>query len=83
MPFEVKQEGKFKYIEEGQGENLVLLHGLFGALSNWDTVINEFKDKFKIIIPMLPIYDLPFRKIGLDALVDHLEGFVNLKKLKI
>jgi pimeloyl-ACP methyl ester carboxylesterase len=81
MAFELKQVGKYKYIEEGSGENLVLLHGLFGALSNWDSVINIFKEKFRIIIPMLPIYDLPFRKVGLDALVDHLEGFVNLKKL--
>jgi len=81
MPFEIKQVGKYKYIEEGSGENLVLLHGLFGALSNWDTVINRFKDRYRIIIPMLPIYDLPFRKVGLDALVDHLEGFVDLQQL--
>lgn len=81
MPFEIKEAGKYKYIEEGSGPNLVLLHGLFGALSNWDVVINEFKDKFKIIIPMLPIYELPFRKVGLDALVDHLEGFIDLKKI--
>lgn len=81
MAFELKQVGKYSYIEEGSGENLVLLHGLFGALSNWDSVINKFKDKFRIIIPMLPIYDLPFRKVGLDSLVDHLEGFVDLKKL--
>ena len=81
MPFAVKEDGKYRYIEEGSGENLVLLHGLFGALSNWDSVINKFKDNYRIIIPMLPIYDMPFRKVGLDALVDHLEGFVNLRKL--
>ncbi len=81
MSFEVKEVGKYKYIEEGSGPNLVLVHGLFGVLSNWDSVINEFQDKFRIIIPMLPIYDLPFRKVGLDALVDHLEGFIDLKKL--
>lgn len=81
MSFEVKEVGKYKYIEEGSGPNIVFLHGLFGALSNWDSVINEFQDKFRIIIPMLPIYDLPFRKVGLDALVDHLEGFIDLKKL--
>lgn len=81
MPFEIKQEGKYKYIEEGAGENLVLLHGLFGALSNWDDVIKKFKDHFRIIIPMLPIYDLPFRKISLESLVDYLEEFVNLKGL--
>lgn len=81
MSFEIKEVGKYKYIEEGSGPNLVFLHGLFGALSNWDSVIHEFQDKFRIIIPMLPIYDLPFRKVGLDALVDHLEGFIDLKKL--
>ncbi len=81
MPFEIKEAGKYKYIEEGSGPNLVLLHGLFGALSNWDLVINKFKEKFRIIIPMLPIYDLPFRKVGLDSLVDHLEGFIDLKKI--
>lgn len=81
MPFEIKEVGKYKYIEEGSGPSLLLLHGLFGALSNWDAVINRFKDKFRVIIPMLPIYDLPFRKVGLDALVDYLEGFVDHKKL--
>lgn len=81
MPFEIKEAGKYKYIEEGDGPNLVLLHGLFGALSNWDLVINKFKDKFRIIIPMLPIYELPFRKVGLDSLVDYLEGFIDLKKI--
>jgi pimeloyl-ACP methyl ester carboxylesterase len=81
MPFEIKEVGKYKYIEEGSGPNLVLLHGLFGALSNWDDVINKFRDRFRIIIPMLPIYELPFRKVGLDSLVEHLEGFVDLKKI--
>lgn len=81
MPFEIKEVDKYKYIEEGSGPSLLLLHGLFGALSNWDAVINRFKDKFRVIIPMLPIYDLPFRKVGLDALVDYLEGFVDHKKL--
>jgi 2-hydroxy-6-oxonona-2,4-dienedioate hydrolase len=34
MDYELKEDGKFKYLEEGSGPNLVLLHGLFGALSN-------------------------------------------------
>ncbi len=81
MSYKLKETGKYKYIEEGSGENLILLHGLFGALSNWDAVIETFKHQFRIIIPMLPIYDLPFRKLGLDALVNYLEGFIDLKKL--
>ncbi len=82
MPYSLHEHGKFKYIDEGAGPNLVLLHGLFGALSNWDTVIEKFKDRFRIVIPMLPIYELPFRRVGLDALVEHLEEFIALKKLQ-
>lgn len=29
MQYEVKHQDKYKFIEEGQGEPLVLLHGLF------------------------------------------------------
>jgi len=35
MQYEIKQEEKFRFIEEGEGEPLLLLHGLFGALSNF------------------------------------------------
>ena len=39
MEYEIKQLGKFKFVEEGEGEPLVLLHGLFGALSNFKDLI--------------------------------------------
>jgi len=40
MSYEIKQDNKFKYIEEGDGEPLVLLHGLFGALSIFKILLN-------------------------------------------
>ena len=42
MDITIKKEGKFQYIEEGEGEVLLLLHGLFGALSNWRDVTDFF-----------------------------------------
>ena len=42
MQYEVKKHDKFKYIEEGEGETLVLLHGLFGAMSNFSDLIEYF-----------------------------------------
>ncbi len=59
MKYQVHEEGGFRYIDEGQGENMLLLHGLFGALSNWDGVIDGFSDRFRVLIPVLPIYELP------------------------
>ncbi|BDD03100.1 alpha/beta fold hydrolase [Aureibacter tunicatorum] len=81
MEIEVKTAGKYKYIEEGEGEVLVLLHGLFGALSNWESVLERFSKKYKVIIPFMPIYDMPMRKAGLKELVKFVENFVEEKGL--
>ena len=50
MQFEIKQQDKFKYVEEGQGETLMLLHGLFGALSNFEALINYFRHHFPTLL---------------------------------
>ena len=43
MEYDIKEEGRFKYIESGGSEdNLLLLHGLFGALSNFQGIISHF-----------------------------------------
>jgi pimeloyl-ACP methyl ester carboxylesterase len=81
MGLEVKEEQGFRYVEEGQGPVLLLLHGLFGALSNWEGVVNGFSRNYRVIIPMLPIYEMPIREAGLEGLRKFVEDFVALKKL--
>lgn len=73
MNYEIKQYGKFKFIEEGEGEPLILLHGLFGALSNFSHLIHHFKATNKVIVPMLPLFDLDL----LHTSVGGLKKFVN------
>jgi pimeloyl-ACP methyl ester carboxylesterase len=82
MTIKVKEERGFRYVDEGQGPILLLLHGLFGALSNWEGVVNGFSKKFRVIIPMLPIYEMPIREAGLDGLCQFVEGFVSQKQLE-
>lgn len=82
MNFTIHEAGKFKYIEEGEGEILLLLHGLFGALSNFTDLITGFSRDFKVVIPMLPIYELPFLKVNLGNLTHYIEDFVNHKQYK-
>ena len=72
MDYEIKQSGKFKYIEEGEGEPLVLLHGLFGALSNFKYLIEHFKTTNKVVVPMLPLFEL----VLLHTTVGGLKKFV-------
>ena len=81
MEFKIKEDGGYKFIDEGEGKVLLLLHGLFGALSNWDSVVNHFKKNYRVVIPLLPIYEMPIRQAGLEGLVQHLSGFVKKKGL--
>ncbi len=81
MAFNIKEEKGYKFIEEGEGEVLLLLHGLFGALSNWEGVVNRFSSEYRVVIPMLPIYEMPIKQAGLDGLVSFLEDFIALKNL--
>lgn len=78
----VKEEDGFKYIEEGEGDVLLLLHGLFGALSNWDDVTNAFKSQYRVVIPLLPIYELPLLTTGVTTLAKYLLKFVKYKQLR-
>ncbi len=83
---EIKETQDFKYIDEGEGEILMLLHGLFGALSNWDGVVKEFSKTHRVIIPMLPIYEMPIKQAGLEGLTKFVEDFVekmNLSKINV
>jgi pimeloyl-ACP methyl ester carboxylesterase len=81
MSLVVKEENGFKFVDEGKGQTLLLLHGLFGALSNWEGVVARFSKQFRVVIPMLPIYDMPVREAGLDGLRKFLEDFVAFKNL--
>lgn len=81
MNVTIKEEKGFKFIEEGEGEVLLLLHGLMGALSNWQDVIEEFKTSYRVIIPMLPIYDMPILTTGVKSLSNFLAKFVKAKEL--
>ncbi|WP_207535076.1 alpha/beta fold hydrolase [Desertivirga arenae] len=82
MSFAIKEENGFKYIEEGEGEVLLLLHGLFGALSNWEDVTNQFSSQYRVVIPLLPIYELPLLTTGVTTLAKHVHKFVKFKKLQ-
>ena len=81
MELQIKQENDFKYIDEGQGEILLLLHGLFGALSNWEGVVKHFSKKYRVVIPMMPIYEMPLKEASVDGLVKYIESFVNDQSL--
>ena len=72
----IHQQHGYDYVEEGQGPVLLLLHGLFGALSNWEDVVREFSPRYRVVIPVLPIPTMPLGKASIPGLVEYVEIFV-------
>jgi pimeloyl-ACP methyl ester carboxylesterase len=82
MKYEIKKAGKFTYIEEGNGEVLMLLHGLFGALSNFEHTIEAFKQTHKVVIPMLPIFECDLKDANIEGYAQYVYDFVELQQYK-
>ena len=82
MSSKLIEDGKYSYVEAGEGKPIIVLHGLMGALSNFDGVLNYFSEKgYKVIIPELPIYKLPLLKTNVKNLSKFLKDFMAYKKI--
>lgn len=80
MIFKTKKEKKFTFIEAGEGEPLVLLHGLMGGLSNFDRTVKFFSDRgYSVFVPVLPIYDLPVLNTNLTTIAKYVAKFIEEK----
>jgi 2-hydroxy-6-oxonona-2,4-dienedioate hydrolase len=76
MEYQLKHIDKFKFVEEGEGETLLLLHGLFGALSNFRDLIENFKHSYKVVVPMLPLFELDIFHTTVGGLERHVQRFI-------
>lgn len=79
MSFNIKEEKKFTYVEEGEGPVLMLLHGLMGALSNFEGVINHFKKTHTVVVPIMPLFDMPLLDAGVKPLYKYIRDFIKHK----
>lgn len=59
----------------------MLLHGLFGALSNFRDVLDHFSTRYRVIIPMLPLFDLPLLNTSAKSIAAHVAAFIDFKGL--
>ncbi|MEQ8325412.1 MAG: alpha/beta hydrolase [Vicingaceae bacterium] len=79
---EIKKEGEFEYLEQGEGHTIILLHGLFGALSNFKDVIDAFSSNYKIVVPIMPLYTMPIIKTNVISLGKFVARFIKHKKFE-
>ena len=80
MTHPLKKEKNYSYVEAGEGTPIIVLHGLMGGLSNFDSVINYFSHSgYKVIIPELPIYSMSLLKTNVKSFAKYLHDFIEFK----
>ena len=83
MKYEIIKDNKYEYVDIGEGPVVIFLHGLMGALSNFEQTANIIaKGGYRVIIPSLPIYTLPILKTSAKGISRFLEKFIGDLKLK-
>ena len=78
---DVITEGKFEYLEKGEGHTLLVLHGLFGALSNFTDVIDGFSKKYRVIVPIMPLYTNSLLSTSVSGMAKYIKDFIKYKNL--
>lgn len=78
--YPVHEAEGFRYIDEGPSDAappILLLHGMLGDLSNWtDTVRDLANHRYRVLVPVLPVYDLPISQTSVPGLTDYVRDFV-------
>jgi len=78
----LKKEKNYSYIEAGEGTPIIILHGLMGGLSNFDSVTQDFSTNgYKVIIPELPVYSMSLLKTNVKSFAKYLHEFIEFKGL--
>tara|TARA_B100001250_G_C19730572_1_gene758268 strand:+ start:94 stop:843 length:750 start_codon:yes stop_codon:yes gene_type:complete len=72
----------YNYIDRGVGEPIILLHGLMGAVSNFEDTIERLpKYGYRVILPMLPLYEMPILNTNVNELAKFINRFIKDLKL--
>lgn len=73
---------EYKCFRIGEGQPIVVLHGLMGGLANFSGVVDFFsKHGYEVIIPELPVYKLSLLKTNVENLSDYVKDFLIVKKI--
>lgn len=85
-PFPIHETGDFQYNDEGPTDSplppIVLLHGMLGDLSNWVDTVHSLSDRgYRVLAPIIPVYDFSISETGVPRLTEHVHGFVKAMDL--
>lgn len=73
----VKEEGKFKWLEEGEGgKPIILLHGLMGGVENFGEMVDFISEEYKVYGLDLRLFEGSILKVSVKNLSEYLHEFM-------
>ena len=79
----IKEEGKFKWLEEGEGGRpIILLHGLMGGIENFGEMVDFISVEHKVYGLDLKLFEGSLLKVSVKSLSDYLYKFMKELNLK-
>jgi pimeloyl-ACP methyl ester carboxylesterase len=67
----------FRWLERGEGEPIVLLHGLMGRMDHWDSTLQTLATLGRPIAPDVPILDEALADPSVGGLTEHVRAFLD------
>ena len=68
---------EFRWLERGEGEPVVLLHGLMGRMDHWDAILDHLGDQCRPMALSLPIFDARLGDVSIPGLARHVARFLD------
>ena len=79
----IKEEGKFKWLEEGEGTPIILLHGLMGGVENFGDMVLHISKNHKVYGLDLKLFEGSLlKKVSVKNLSDYLYDFMKYLDIK-
>jgi pimeloyl-ACP methyl ester carboxylesterase len=72
---------RFRWLERGDGEPVLLLHGLMGEMDHWESTLDALGPYRRPIALELPIFDPDLTDVSLPALADYVRRFMEAIEL--
>ncbi|MEC9303419.1 MAG: alpha/beta hydrolase [Bacteroidota bacterium] len=80
----VNQKGKFRWLEEGNGQQpIILLHGLMGGVENFGEMVDFISAKYKVYGLDLKLFEgRNLLKVSVKSLSEYLNDFMKTLNIK-
>ncbi|MDX1637995.1 MAG: alpha/beta hydrolase [Balneolaceae bacterium] len=82
--FEVAHSRQYQFIDlrgDSRGHTLVLLHGMFGGLSNFDPLLKRIQDH-PVFVPEIPIYKIEHSRLNIPGLSEWLHQVLRKQQIR-